>query len=488
MWWSIGGGFTGMWTAWHLLEARPRRARGAARGRRLRPRPQRAQRRVLRVALAERGRALRARFGDAPGARAAGRLERGRGRDRRRGAATNDVDAWFDQSGYMCVSTAPGFDAVGARGRGGRRGAGSARSAWSALDAAAVQRPLRLPGVPRRRDGARLRHAPPRAPRRWGCAARLIERGALVYENSPRPSRCRRGATARACAVATGVRLRAGRRRGARGRPRPRAACAPLRSRLSVTSSHIVLTEPVPDVLEELGWTGGECITDGRTLVHYFRTTRDGRIVFGWGGGRPAFGARVNGRAEVDEDVAAEAHRSLLRIFPALEGRRITHAWGGPGGRVSEPHPPDRHACPERRCTTRSATRATAWGRRTSPGRTLAALAAGGDDPVTRLPIVNSDAGAWVPPEPLAWLGGLAGALGARPLRADGGAGAPRRPAHARGLRGPAGAGDAPGEVADGRPAARDSASVPDGARASTAALITWPEPTPWRCRARGPR
>ena len=53
----------------------------------------------------------------------------------------------------------------------------------------------------------------------------------------------------------------------------------PLRSRLSVTSSHIVLTEPVPDVLEQIGWTGGESITDGRTFLHYFRTTRDGRIV-----------------------------------------------------------------------------------------------------------------------------------------------------------------------------------------------------------------
>ena len=68
---------------------------------------------------------------------------------------------------------------------------------------------------------------------------------------------------------------------GPAGRALPR-----LRSRLTVTSSHIVLTEPVPDVIAELGWTGGECITDGRTLVHYFRTTRDGRILLGWGGGR----------------------------------------------------------------------------------------------------------------------------------------------------------------------------------------------------------
>ena len=104
----------------------------------------------------------------------------------------------------------------------------------------------------------------------------------------------------------------------------------PLRARLSVTSSHIVLTEPVPDVLDELGWTGGESITDGRTFLHYFRTTPDGRILFGWGGGRLAVGARLDGRIEVDPAVAAEVHRHLVDYFPALEGRAITHAWGGP--------------------------------------------------------------------------------------------------------------------------------------------------------------
>ena len=92
-----------------------------------------------------------------------------------------------------------------------------------------------------------------------------------------------------------------------------------------------MLTEPVPDVIAELGWTGGECITDGRTLVHYFRTTRDGRILLGWGGGRLAYGARVNGRVEVDPRRRREtAHAALVRLFPGLRGRRITHAWGGP--------------------------------------------------------------------------------------------------------------------------------------------------------------
>jgi glycine/D-amino acid oxidase-like deaminating enzyme len=99
---------------------------------------------------------------------------------------------------------------------------------------------------------------------------------------------------------------------------------------LAVASSHIVLTEPVPDVLEELGWTGGEAIVDGRTLVHYMRTTADGRIVFGWGGGVMGFGARRGTRLELDGDVIRRTRASLLRFLPQLQGRTVTHAWGGP--------------------------------------------------------------------------------------------------------------------------------------------------------------
>ena len=166
--------------------------------------------------------------------------------------------------------------------------------------------------------------------------------------------------------------------RTARGRVRAGAvvlACGaalaghrPLRRRLTVTSSHMVITEPVPDVLEELGWTGGECITDSRAMVHYFRTTPDGRIAFGWGGGRVVPGARLNGRAEVDPGVVAEVERHLVRFFPALAGRRIEHAWGGPID-VSPTHLPDgRAASTAAASTTPSATRATGSGPRISPG------------------------------------------------------------------------------------------------------------------------
>ena len=37
-------------------------------------------------------------------------------------------------------------------------------------------------------------------------------------------------------------------------------------------SSYIVLTEPIPDRLAEIGWTGGEGLADARFTLHYLRT------------------------------------------------------------------------------------------------------------------------------------------------------------------------------------------------------------------------
>ena len=115
-----------------------------------------------------------------------------------------------------------------------------------------------------------------------------------------------------------------------------RPACGAAARPLTVSSSHIVLTEPVPDVLEQLGWTGGEAISDGRALLHYFRTTPDGRIAFGWGGGRMASARARSGRVGGRPRVVAQTRRDLVRFFPALAGRRIDARLGRPDRRL--PH------------------------------------------------------------------------------------------------------------------------------------------------------
>jgi len=67
----------------------------------------------------------------------------------------------------------------------------------------------------------------------------------------------------------------------------------PLGGRQTNFASAVVLTEPVPHLLEEIGWTGGEAIIDGRMFLHYFRTTPDGRVLMGSGSGKLGYGDRV---------------------------------------------------------------------------------------------------------------------------------------------------------------------------------------------------
>jgi glycine/D-amino acid oxidase-like deaminating enzyme len=184
----------------------------------------------------------------------------------------------------------------------------------------------------------------------------------------------------------------------------------PLRRNLTIASSHIALTEPVPDVLERIGWTGGECITDSRAMLHYLRTTPDGRIAFGWGGGRIAFGARLGGRAEVDPAVVATAVAHMRSFFPELAGRRISHAWGGPID-VSPTHLPVVVELPGGRAFAACGYTGNGVGPSHMVGRTLASLALDRRDEASRLAFVDG-ASHRVPPEPFHWIGGEAIRLG----------------------------------------------------------------------------
>jgi glycine/D-amino acid oxidase-like deaminating enzyme len=99
------------------------------------------------------------------------------------------------------------------------------------------------------------------------------------------------------------------------------------KSNITVSSSHMVITEPVPDVLEGCNWTGGEAITDERNTVHYMRTTNDGRIAFGLGAGE----IQPYGRSySVDMKQIRTVERDLYSFFPSLLGRKVVAAWGGP--------------------------------------------------------------------------------------------------------------------------------------------------------------
>jgi putative aminophosphonate oxidoreductase len=99
---------------------------------------------------------------------------------------------------------------------------------------------------------------------------------------------------------------------------------------IAVISSDIVATAPMPDRLAEIGWTGGECITDSQMMVCYYRTTRDGRIAFGKGGWGLVYGDRIGAEFDRDPERAALVTRDLRRYYPMLADVPVTHDWCGP--------------------------------------------------------------------------------------------------------------------------------------------------------------
>jgi glycine/D-amino acid oxidase-like deaminating enzyme len=102
-----------------------------------------------------------------------------------------------------------------------------------------------------------------------------------------------------------------------------------LRRAVVPVGSHIVLTEPIPDRIAELGWTGGELLGDTRLLVHYAQVTRDGRIAFGRGGGAIGPAGRVLRGHFVDRRTVEVVAAGFRRWFPQLADVALTHAWGG---------------------------------------------------------------------------------------------------------------------------------------------------------------
>ena len=94
----------------------------------------------------------------------------------------------------------------------------------------------------------------------------------------------------------------------------------------------------------------------------------------------------------------------LVRFFPALAGRRIEHAWGGPID-ASPRHLPVVDTLPGGRTHVAFGYTGNGVGPSELCGRILARLALDERDALTRLPLV-AQAGGALPPEPLRVLGG----------------------------------------------------------------------------------
>ncbi len=170
--------------------------------------------------------------------------------------------------------------------------------------------------------------------------------------------------------------------------------------------SMMVATAPLPDaVWQQIGLAERETFGDDRRMVIYGQRTLDGRLAFGGRAGYGFASRRLRTISPDDPDLR-RVGQTLLRLFPALRDWPLSHGWGGVLGIP-------RHWRP---CVTYDRRRGLGWaGGYVGEGvaasnlaaRTLTDLVLGRASELTELPWVDD-----VPPrwemEPLRWLGARA--------------------------------------------------------------------------------
>ncbi|MFJ7213676.1 NAD(P)/FAD-dependent oxidoreductase [Amycolatopsis sp. NPDC098790] len=237
-----------------------------------------------------------------------------------------------------------------------------------------------------------------------GLAAVVEGRGAVIHESSPVVQ-----------IEAGGVRTPHGRVRApyvVRATEAYTPALPGHRRTLVPLYSLVLATEPLSERrLAELGLTHRTAFNDLRNLRVYAQVTADRRIVFGGRGAPYHFGSAVKNSFDADLRIHNRIHDTLKGFFPSLSDVDITHRWGGPLGVPRDWHP----------SVGLNRTTGHAWagpyvgdGVATSnlSARVLSNLILGLDDPVNDLPIVDHHSPRWEP-EPLRWLGVNTGLLAA---------------------------------------------------------------------------
>lgn len=93
--------------------------------------------------------------------------------------------------------------------------------------------------------------------------------------------------------------------------------------------THIVMTEPLlKERLDSIGWGCRAGIEDARDLIHYYRLTKDNRIVMG--GGDVSLGYGIDLNKDLNEKIFSHLKNHVVEVFPQLKGIGFTHQWGGP--------------------------------------------------------------------------------------------------------------------------------------------------------------
>ncbi len=180
-----------------------------------------------------------------------------------------------------------------------------------------------------------------------------------------------------------------------------------LRRYISLLSSYVLMTEPVPERLAAMNWRGQEGLTDMYAFLRYARKTPDDRVLVGWTGGPIGYGRYYRARPLRESPVGAEALiAGMNELLPALRGAPIAKIWGG-GVDVSSDRLPFFRTLPGGNVHVAGGFSGHGVNATCIAGHTLASLVLRKTDDWTTSALVTRKLKA-LPPEPLRYLGARA--------------------------------------------------------------------------------
>ena len=167
----------------------------------------------------------------------------------------------------------------------------------------------------------------------------------------------------------------------------------------------LLITEPAPAALQGSGLSSGLAVSDSRSLVHYYRSTPDGRIAFGKASGTFFFGGRVGDRADGVSRYQSCIEESFERFVGGLGRFTIAESWRGPVTRTQTGLPVfgrlDRHP----NIVYGHGYCGNGVGPSFTGAKFLASLALDRDDEWATSPLARGPFGGRFPPEPLRYVG-----------------------------------------------------------------------------------
>jgi glycine/D-amino acid oxidase-like deaminating enzyme len=167
--------------------------------------------------------------------------------------------------------------------------------------------------------------------------------------------------------------------------------------------SLIALTEPLTErQWSQIGWQNRESLASSNYTVDYLTRTPDGRILFGSRGAPYRFGSKITDDQDRHAETHARIRRTVVEWFPMLEGIKFTHTWGGPVGMPRDWMPAVAFDPATRIGFARGY---TGQGVSTTnlAGRVLAGLIAGKRSGLETLPLAQRQSPDWER-EPLRWI------------------------------------------------------------------------------------